>query len=339
MAVRLQLTVLITVLFLGSTVVSADEPPTRVWGSSPPAALMVYAFDPGLLVGSIYPLAGPPRPMVDPRMAELPRIGGWFGQGRIPNLETLMEAEPDLVVVWDNLLFRDQFEDALGKLDYPALYLDLGQTEAMPNALRQLGERLGQTERGEQLASYADQVLESVREVRESLPEQERPSVYYAEGPKGLQTDCDQSFHAELIPLAGGRNVYQCEQRQHVGRETVGMEQVLAWDPDVILVFDHGFYERIGDDPRWRVLRAVKNGNVHFIPRAPFSWFDRPPSFMRLVGLPWLAQLLHPDRYIWDAETEVPQFYSLFLRESLTATGLRAIMDGTELAPGPSVTR
>ena len=317
----------------------AGAPPERVWGSSPPAALAVYAFDPGLLVGSIYPLAGPPRPLVDPRMAELPRIGGWFGQGRIPNLETLMDADPELVVVWDNPLFRGQLDDTLATLGYPALYLKLGQTEGMPDAFRRLGERLGQPERGEALAAYGETVIDSVRELRESLSADERPRVYYAEGANGLKTDCDHSFHAELIELAGGRNVHQCEQQSRFGRQSVDMEQVLAYDPDVILVFNRDFYRRIGDDPRWQMLRAVREGHVHFIPRTPFSWFDRPPSFMRLIGLPWLAHVLHPERYPWEADTEIPRFYSLFLRESLTANEVQDILAGEDVAPGPGAAR
>jgi len=154
-----------------------------------------------------------------------------------------------------------------------------------------------------------------------------KASVYYAEGVDGLNTDCDTSMHTELIKLAGGRNVHQCPVRDMFGMEKISLEQVMLYDPDVILVFEGAFYRAVFGDPRWQRLRAVKNGRVYLIPNQPFNWFDRPPSFMRLLGVKWVANLLYPDRYPVDMVKETQQFFRLFLGFDLSAKEAKKLMN------------
>ncbi|WP_249322077.1 hypothetical protein [Campylobacter sp. RM16191] len=61
------------------------------------------------------------------------------------------------------------------------------------------------------------------------------------------------------------------------------------------------------------MLDAVKNKKVYYIPREPFSWFDRPPSFMRFLGIKWLINLAYPEAFKFDIESEAREFYKLFL--------------------------
>jgi iron complex transport system substrate-binding protein len=64
----------------------------------------------------------------------------------------------------------------------------------------------------------------------------------------------------------------------------------------------------------------VRNKKVYLIPNQPFNWFDRPPSFMRLLGAKWVAHRLYPESYgagILTRETQA--FFKLFLRVDLTA--------------------
>ena len=118
----------------------------------------------------------------------------------------------------------------------------------------------------------------------------------------GLSTECDDAIHVELLKLAGDVNVHRCHTSSHKGMEKISMETLLQYDPDVILVQERSLYERIGAHPTWRHLNAVKNGRVYLIPRLPFNWFDRPPSFMRILGLQWVMSTLYPAVYGVDIE-------------------------------------
>ena len=65
---------------------------------------------------------------------------------------------------------------------------------------------------------------------------------------------------------------------QQGGSATVSMEQVLAWDPEVIVTIDQTFAQSVRSNPLWRSVSAVKTGRVHLSPKLPFGWIDFPPS-------------------------------------------------------------
>jgi len=69
---------------------------------------------------------------------------------------------------------------------------------------------------------------------------------------------------------------------------------------------------------RWKQVRAVRNKRIYLIPHVPFNWFDRPPSQMRLLGIQWLTNLLHPDLYPIDMVKETKSFYRLFVGRTLS---------------------
>lgn len=300
--------------------VAVPEAIHRVAGLSPPATALVYAFDPGLLVGINFPLWDAERRFTSERYRTLPVIGGMVGNGRTVNLEVLLAAKPDVVLLWvregADAAVNAQFEKLLAPLHVPVVHVRFDALPDYPAAISFLGDLLEMRARASELSAYAEQALASVASGLAGISS--RPAVYYAEGLDGLATDGDGSMHTQLIPLAGGRNVHPVPPRTHMGMEAVSLEQVLAYDPEFILVKEPRARARILSDPRWKPLRAVREGRVLQIPYLPFNWFDRPPSFMRLLGLRWLGHALHPDRVPFDALPETKRFYELFLGVKLT---------------------
>ena len=110
---------------------------------------------------------------------------------------------------------------------------------------------------------------------------------------------------------------------------TVSMEQLMAWQPDAILVSEcamsdtqqSDLYDEICGDSLWRDLRAVRGGQVFRIPQSPFGWIGRPPSAARLLGCLWLADALYPAQAHFDMKTEAREFYALFYRRTLSDAG------------------
>ena len=301
---------------------------TTVYGTSPPATYMVYAMDPGLVAGLNFPINPAKQAYLHPRMETLPVIGGWFGQGRVANLETLLAAKPDIILVWywSDTAVNEKTEQALAPLAIPVVYIVLDTLADYPAAFDFLGTLLGRGERARKLGRYAETVLAAAGRARADIPDAERLSVYYAEEADGLSTECNTSVHARLIPLSGGRNVHRCTQRTRIGRQKVSMEQVLNYDPAVIVAHDAVFLDRLATAPSWRNVRAVRGGRVYRIPTMPFNWFDRPPSFMRLLGLQWMMHRLYPDRFPLDLRAETVKFYRLFLNVDLDADALGELL-------------
>ena len=104
--------------------------------------------------------------------------------------------------------------------------------------------------------------------------------------PRGLVTGLGGSINVETIELMA----------QNVGGGTrgglanVSIEQVLVWNPDVIVTIDQDFAASVRSDPAWAGVKAVREGRVHLSPKMPFGWVDFPPSVNRLIGLMWLSR-------------------------------------------------
>jgi len=50
-------------------------------------------------------------------------------------------------------------------------------------------------------------------------------------------------------------------------------------------------------DPVWQNVKAVKDKQVYLAPNSPFNWFEGPPGVNSIIGIPWTAKVLYPDRF------------------------------------------
>lgn len=306
---------------------SISDYPRKVYSPSPPDTYLLYAIDPTMLAGLNFPVKEKDRKFMHKSILKLPVIGGWFGQANTPNLEMLVKVNPELVVVSRNdTPMGAKITKTMKMLNKPVLDLSVYWLSEYPDAFLRMGRVLGREARARKLAEYSRATLSEAAVFAAGVPRNKKVSVYYAEGPDGLSTECDNSRHSELINLAGGTNVHHCAAKDLYGMEKVSMEQVLLYDPDVILAMDKGFYQDVFRDPRWRKVRAVRQKRVYLIPDQPTNWFDRPPSFMRFIGLKWVMNLLYPNEYRIDIVREAREFYRLFLGVEVSGVEMRKII-------------
>lgn len=303
--------------------VAVPDKATRVFGSAPPLNVLLNAVAPDVMIGVSFRIEEPAKKFFVPHVRGLPVVGGMFGVGQQMNPESVMALKPDLALAWKSpFVDRAKIEGAFASMGIPVVFITLDTLSDWPRALRFTGRLLGREAKAEQEAAYIENALARLAAMVARVPEKRRPRVYYAEGPDGLATDCHRSFHTEAIELAGGYNVYRCEPKDHMGMEKVSLEQVLAFDPEVIIVQDRAAASAIRADSRWQSVRAVRAGRIHLVPRWPHNWIDRPPSAMRALGAQWLANLLYPELYPFDVKREARDFYRLFFGVALTDADL-----------------
>ncbi len=107
------------------------------------------------------------------------------------------------------------------------------------------------------------------------------------------------------------------------------IEQVVAWNPEIIIASNKEFAAQVHSDPAWAAIAAVKSGRVYLSPKLPFGWVDYPPAVNRLIGLWWLAKIFYPDRFPEDIKTLARNFYTMFYHVTPTAAQLdRALAGG-----------
>ena len=207
-------------------------------------------------------------------------------------------------------------EEIQAQTNIPVVLVD-GSFDKVGHAFRFLGEVLDRRERAEELASYVDKIYAEVSSVVATIPMEDRIPIYYAEGPEGLQTEPESSQHMLAFLEAGALDVATCEETYGGGMTDVSLEQVLKWDPEVIISWDSeirgGAYDDIRSNPAWRNIAAVKDGRVYAMPNLPWAWCDRPPGVNRIIGLEWVCNLLYPDVYDIDIVERTQEFFKVML--------------------------
>jgi iron complex transport system substrate-binding protein len=309
----------------GRRVDVADEI-RRVFPAGPPASVALFTVAPEKMLGWTRAPSPEARAFLPSQYAELPEIGRLTGRGNTVNLENVVRLAPDLVLDVGSttetyVSLADQVQE---QTHIPAVLIG-GRLARNAATLRTIGGLLGAAERAEALAHYAETVLGNVHDAVAKIAPEKRPSVYVARGPRGLETAVAGSIGSEVVDLVGARNV--------VGKDTapraiadVSPEQILAWQPDVVLTVDRHFYATVRTDPVWREVKAVKAGQVHFAPDLPFSWLDNPPAPNRLIGLVWLGKLLYPASFPQDIRAEARRFYALFYQQEPSDAQLDALL-------------
>ena len=307
---------------------------TKVFSTSPMGTIFMYTLAPDKIAGLSWPVTEMEQRYTLESFQKLPLLGGAFG-GKLDttNYEQIIKVKPEFILALGDIdqLTIDSANRLQVKLNIPVLIYD-GNYEKTGEVYQVLGEILDVPGRASKLASYWCKVTAETQKVIANIPVPKRVKVYYAEGVNGLETDPNGSRHAEVLTICGGINVAEVPEQRGYGRTQVYMEQLLAWNPDLILVCsDQGFsqdrfYSKIFNDPLWANLKAIKTKEVYEIPFAPFNWFDRPPSVNRIIGVVWLRHLLYPQYFKTNIERDTKDFYQLFYHRKLTETEIEDIL-------------
>ena len=208
----------------------------------------------------------------------------------------------------------------------PYALLD-GRFDAIVATYRKLGELTHRRQVADALARYAEQTMTTIRQRIAAIPQERRPRVYYARGPRGLETGLGGSINVETIEFLGARNVAG---ERKGGLAIVSVEQVLLWNPDVIVTIDRDFAANVRSDPVWASVAAVKAGRVHLSPKLPFGWVDFPPSVNRLIGLWWLAKILYPEQFPEDIRALTRDFYRRFYHVTPSDAQIEHVLAGRD---------
>ncbi len=298
---------------------------TRAFPAGPPAAITLYTLAPDLLLG--WPRANRPeeREFLLPDIGARPEIGRITGRGNTANLEVVLALKPDLIVDIGStdgtyVSLADRVQEQTG---IPYALLD-GRFGSIAASYRTLGRLTGRQREGDALAEYAERTVTTITGRIASIPPDKRPAVYYARGPRGLETGLGGSINVETIELLA-RNVAGATRG---GMARVSIEQVLLWNPDVIITIDMEFAAAVRGDPVWSSLAAVRAGRVHLSPKLPFGWVDFPPSVNRLIGLWWLAKILYPDRFPEDLRALTADFYQRFYHVRPSERQIDRVLEG-----------
>ena len=312
--------------------VPAAEDIESVFSTGPVAAIFMYMVAPDKLLGWNYELNDVEKSIILEKYHDLPN----FGMGDAINYEAVIAANPTIA------LNCGKINDAMVS-DCDALSKSLGITViAVDNelnnsaeAFRFMGELLGVEDHAEELAEYSEKIFTDIASLAD-IPEDEKVSVYFGNGEDSLETAPRGSQHAQILDAVNVTNVADLELGDG-SRVQISAEQLLAWNPDVIVVNGEPKADKSGNsaaedilsNPDYASLKAVQDNKVYGTPNAPFSWVDRPAGPNRLIGMRWLSAVVYPEYIKCDVNEEIREFFNLFYHVDLSDEQLENVLKGT----------
>jgi iron complex transport system substrate-binding protein len=298
---------------------------SRVLAAGPPASILLYTLAPEMMIGWVRAPSPAEKPFLLEGVRDLPEYGRLTGRGNTANLENVLKFKPDLIIDVGSVTptYVSLADNVQEQTKIPYILLD-GIFADTPQIYRALGDLLGVKDRAEQLARYADETINGIATRIAAIAAADRPRVYYGRGVDGLETGLAGSINLEVLDRVGAGNVAAAAGTG--GLTKVSMEQVLAWNPDVILALDPRFYRSVAADPLWSTIKAVRDKNVYLAPNLPYGWFDAPPGVNRLIGVRWLASILYPKQFPDDLRAVTRDFYKRFYHVDLTDAQLEALL-------------
>jgi len=313
----------VTVTDQAGKTVEIPQPVERVISAYGPVTSMVYAVDAErALVAAGYlgandPLGSTAMENIDPRFPDL-ISNDIFSQSTF-DVEEAANRDPDLILA----NARSSWLETVGELDIPILLYDAESTELLKDAVLLTGEIFGPHAAAQAQAwvDYYDWVTDIIAEGTQDLSAEERPNVLFT-GTSPQRIASGEMYQSSLIGMAGGISASAALTGYW---NDVNLEQIAAWNPDVIIVPPYGgaTVEAITEDAEWQILDAVQAGKVYQMPKLVAPWDTPAPD--SVMGIIWLSQVLFPNRVDLDCQAQAQYFFNTFYDYAIPAEELETI--------------
>jgi iron complex transport system substrate-binding protein len=282
----------------------------RVLPAGPPAAVLLAAIAPDLMLGWPSPLSADARALLPPAAAQLPQIPRLTSRDEVT--DKIAALKPDLIVDYGTVAprYTDLARKTQQQTGIPTILLD-GALAAIPQTMRTLGTVLHREGRAETLASFAAALLAL------PTPQAAHPRVVYARGADGLTVAAPGTDVTEIFTRLG----WQVLAPDAPGMfRTTTIDAIRALDPDIVIFSDPAMRATVMHDDAWRAVRAVREGHAVAAPALPFGWIEEPPSINRLLGLAWLSG--------HDPAMLAAMFHAVVYGRALTPAQLDGVLAG-----------
>ena len=255
-------------------------------------------------------------------------IGQLYGGKGEMDLEALLSAAPDIVIDIGEPkgTIGDDLTALTEQTGIPFVHIDATVATA-PEAYRMLGQLLGREDKAEEIALWCETTYTDISAMMDKVDaDGARKTLLYCLGDKGVNVIAEGSFHAETINMMSNNlAVVEDVVSGGLGNE-VDLEQILVWDPEIIIFAPDSCFEAIADDPQWQSVSAVAAGNYYKTPYGPYGWLSSPPGVQRYLGMLWLGELLYPEYTNYDLQEEIIEYYKLFYGCELTDEMYQALL-------------
>ena len=301
-------------------VVTVPEQITKIAISGPLSQVYILPLAGDMLVGVSNAFAEDAESYISEEILNKTEIGQLYGGKREMDLEALLAADPNVVIDIGQAkgTMAEDFDALTEQTGIPFVHVDAEVTTAA-EAYRTLGKLLGREEQAEELASWCEDTYAGMIALMEKVDaDNARKTMLYCLGDKGTNVIAEGSFHAQTVNMMS-RNAAVVDDVVSSGDgNQVDLEQILVWNPEVIVFAYDSCYDMIAEAAEWQSVTAVAEGDYYEAPYGPYGWLSSPPAVQSYLGMLWLGDILYPEYTDYDLQEEVTEYYKLFYGCELT---------------------
>lgn len=249
----------------------------------------------------------------------------------IINIEELLAADPDVVFLKGETARLEEETAKLDLFSIPWVAIDFTTIEEQMRAIQVIGATLGRDEQARAYNDFYRGVIEDTQTRLAGLPEDEKIRLYHSVN-EATRTDAAGTLMAEWTEIAGTINVsVGSDLRIYENKYFASIEQILLWDPEVILVNEYAVDQYILSNEKWATLQAVKEGRVWKIPTGISRW-GHPGGMETPLAILWTVKKLYPD-YAEDIDMRkiTRNFYADFFDYAIDDDLLDRILSGERM--------
>ncbi|KAF1085301.1 High-affinity heme uptake system protein IsdE precursor [Sporotomaculum syntrophicum] len=234
------------------------------------------------------------------------------------NIEELIKAQPDLAFIKGETARSEGEVAKLNKANIPYLVVDFNNMREQQYAVTMIGQAIGAETEARKYNEFYQACIDRVEKKVSSIPSSQRVRVYHSVN-EATRTDMKDTLPADWLQAAGVNNVSVNQPLKLIEeKHFASLEQILLWNPDVILVNEYGVGDYIMTNEQWATLSAVQNHRVYQMPIGISRW-GHPGSLETPLAILWTAQLLYPDKFTeLDLADEAKGFYAEFFNLQLS---------------------
>lgn len=228
------------------------------------------------------------------------------------NIEELVRTNPDVVFVKTDTSSNDAEVEKMNKSNIPYLVVDFNNIKEQQYAMAMIAKTVGISEKAEKYNNYYNSRIELIQKQVADIPREQRIRVYHSIN-EATRTDIKGSLSSEWLKATGAVNVSLSGNLKNLeGKYFASLEQILLWNPDVILVNDLGVADYIMNNKQWAPIKAVKNKRVYQLPNGISRW-GHPSSPETPLAIMWTAKTIYPEKFAGlDMVAETKYFYKEF---------------------------
>ena len=182
------------------------------------------------------------------------------------NVESVRALNPDVVIQWSDAQLIEPLEKAGLKVIGLA---NTGKQEDVDAWVAMFATMLGKPERATEIKARSDQELAEIKALAAGRTSAGPSILYFNRFTGGLKAAAANTYNDFYIKLVGGTNpATGADPLPGTGMVGLDVEQVLSWDPEVILLgnFDAAMPQDIYADPVWQDVSAVRSRRVYKVP-------------------------------------------------------------------------